>query len=126
MFSEGDNLYLFPRGSQLIVPFLFFIDAAAPRALPEQIRLLGQWEELEGFPGKTVPVGGIAYYITPPASLANVFTDPFHTVFYLTFILMSCAMLSKAWMEVSGSSSQVPTKAARPRVPLRTHSGICF
>ena len=62
---------------------------------------------MEGFPGKTIPVGGIAYYITPPVSLVNVFTDPFHTVFYLTFFLMSCAMFSKAWMEVSGSSSQV-------------------
>eukprot|EP00903_Cladosiphon_okamuranus_P008783 g8414.t1 len=70
------------------------------------IRLLGQWEEIEGYPGKTVPVGGIAYYITPPATLSNVFTDPFHSLFYLTFIVMSCAIFSKAWMEVSGSSSQ--------------------
>ena len=76
-------------------------------AVNKQIRLLGQWEEIEGHPGKTVPVGGIAYYITPPATLSNVFTDPFHSVFYLTFILMSCAIFSKAWMEVSGSSSQV-------------------
>lgn len=72
-----------------------------------QIRLLGRWEELEDFSGKTVPVGGLAYYITPPASLSNVFTDPFHSVFYVTFILMSCAIFSKAWMDVSGSSSLV-------------------
>ncbi|CAM9899201.1 unnamed protein product, partial [Hapterophycus canaliculatus] len=69
------------------------------------IRLLGQWEEIDGYPGKSIPVGGIAYYITPPATLASVFTDPFHSVFYLTFILMSCAIFSKAWMEVSGSAS---------------------
>ena len=52
-------------------------------------------------------MGGVAYYITPPASLTSVFTDPFHAVFYVSFILMSCAVFSKAWMEVSGSSSQV-------------------
>lgn len=75
----------------------------------KQIRLLGQWEEIDGYPGKSVPVGGIAYYITPPATLSNVFTDPFHSVFYLTFILMSCAIFSKAWMEVSGSASAVST-----------------
>ncbi|CAN0355903.1 unnamed protein product [Ectocarpus sp. 6 AP-2014] len=69
------------------------------------IRLLGQWEEMDGYPGKSVPVGGIAYYITPPATLSNVFTDPFHSIFYLTFVLMSCAIFSKAWMEVSGSAS---------------------
>lgn len=68
---------------------------------------MGRWEELEDFSGKIVPVGGLAYYITPPASLSNVFTDPFHSVFYVTFILMSCAIFSKAWMDVSGSSSLV-------------------
>lgn len=78
----------------------------------KQIRLLGQWEEIDGYPGKSVPVGGIAYYITPPATLSNVFTDPFHSVFYLTFILMSCAIFSKAWMEVSGSASAVSTTCA--------------
>lgn len=77
------------------------------RTFELKIRLLGQWEEIDGYPGKSIPVGGIAYYITPPATLANVFTDPFHSVFYLTFILMSCAIFSKAWMEVSGSASLV-------------------
>lgn len=79
----------------------------------EQIRLLGQWEEVDGFSGKSVPVGGIAYYITPPATLSNVFTDPFHSIFYLTFILMSCAIFSKAWIEVSGSSSLVRRSGER-------------
>lgn len=96
----------------------FFVGFALPPSPPvfdpdaQQIRLLGQWEEIEGYPGKSIPVGGIAYYITPPATLASVFTDPFHSVFYLTFILMSCAIFSKAWMEVSGSASLV-RKAAR-------------
>ncbi len=32
--------------------------------------------------------------------------DPFHAIFYLTFILGSCALFSKTWIEVSGTSSR--------------------
>merc|ERR1711871_1442382 len=36
--------------------------------------------------------------------LLGVWKDPFHAVFYLLFILCSCALFSKTWIEVSGSS----------------------
>lgn len=75
-----------------------------------KVRLLGEWEQPDGL-STSVPVGGAAYYITAPSSLANVFTDPFHTVFYLAFTVAGCAMFSKAWMEVSGSASQVERSA---------------
>lgn len=71
------------------------------------MRYMGQWEDVQGFPGRKAPVGGMAYYITPPSSLSNVFMDPYHSVFYLAFVMMGCAIFSKAWMEVSGASSQV-------------------
>lgn len=77
---------------------------------------MGQWEEV--LPGKSVPVGGMAYYITPPPSLSNVFLDPYHSVFYLAFVVMGCAIFSKAWMEVSGASSQV-------QIALRVLCGRC-
>merc|ERR1712115_656286 len=32
--------------------------------------------------------------------------DPFHAVFYLIFILTSCALFSKTWIEVSGASAR--------------------
>lgn len=67
------------------------------------VRLLGRWQEVEGQAGQSVPVGGIAYYISPPHSLAEIVSDPFHAVFYLVFILASCALFSKTWIEVSGA-----------------------
>jgi protein transport protein SEC61 subunit alpha len=66
------------------------------------VRLLGQWQDVESG-GHSVPVGGLAYYISPPRDLLEVARDPFHTVFYIAFILISCALFSKTWIEVSGS-----------------------
>ena len=66
------------------------------------VRLLGVWQEAEG--GQSIPVGGFAYYVSPPTSLANIFYDPIHAVIYITFILGSCALFSKTWIDVSGSS----------------------
>lgn len=63
--------------------------------------------------GQKIPVGGIAYYISPPTSFAEIVYDPFHAVFYLTFILTACALFSKTWIEVSGSSARDVAKQLR-------------
>ena len=68
------------------------------------VRLLGVWKELKDDPGNSVPVSGLAYYISPPHTIADIMRDPIHTVFYLAFILISCAVFSKTWIEVSGQS----------------------
>lgn len=71
------------------------------------IGLLGKWEEPEYAPaGTTIPVGGLVYYISPPHNINDMLADPFHTVFYIAFILLSCAAFSKIWIEVSGTSAQ--------------------
>eukprot|EP00612_Vaucheria_litorea_P000482 CAMPEP_0171452014 /NCGR_PEP_ID=MMETSP0945-20130129/286_1 /TAXON_ID=109269 /ORGANISM="Vaucheria litorea, Strain CCMP2940" /LENGTH=461 /DNA_ID=CAMNT_0011976585 /DNA_START=84 /DNA_END=1469 /DNA_ORIENTATION=+ len=77
------------------------------------VRLIGRWSDAEGMPGQTVPVGGLAYYISPPTNLAEIISDPFHAAFYLVFILTSCAMFSKTWIEVSGSSAKDVAKQLR-------------
>jgi len=33
-------------------------------------------------------------------------TDPIHALFYVVFILTACALFSKTWIEVSGSSAK--------------------
>jgi len=66
------------------------------------IKLLGQWQDVEGG-SYSVPVGGLSYYISAPRDLLEVVRDPFHTLFYITFVLISCALFSKTWIEVSGS-----------------------
>ena len=53
--------------------------------------------------GNSVPVSGLAYYISPPLTFAEIAKDPFHAVFYLIFILASCALFSKTWIEVRTS-----------------------
>ncbi len=52
----------------------------------------------------SVPVGGLVYYISPPRGFGELITDPLHSLFYIIFILGTCALFSKTWIEVSGSS----------------------
>jgi len=70
------------------------------------IGILGTWRDVEGpnSASQSIPIGGLAYYISPPANLVELISDPFHSIFYLTFILVTCALFSKTWIEVSGSS----------------------
>jgi protein transport protein SEC61 subunit alpha len=72
-------------------------------------------QEIAGFGGQNqaIPVGGIAYYISPPSTIANLFSDPLHTLVYLTFVLGTCAFFSKTWIEVSGSSARDVAKQLR-------------
>jgi len=71
------------------------------------VNLLGKWKESEySQSGQLIPVGGLVYYITPPASFGDIAANPFHALFYLTFMLTACALFSKTWIEVSGSSAR--------------------
>lgn len=51
------------------------------------------------------PVGGLVYYISPPQSLGEVASNPLHALVYIAFMLGACALFSKTWIEVSGSSA---------------------
>lgn len=69
------------------------------------INLLGRWEErgyhAGGMGGQLFPVGGIAYYLTAPNTLYDLLTDPIHAIFYVMFVLTSCAMFSRLWISIS-------------------------
>merc|ERR1712224_49277 len=69
------------------------------------VRLFGRWEESQ-YGGHLSPVGGLAYYISPPKDLGDVFENPLHAFFYPTFMLSACALFSKTWIEISGSSAR--------------------
>lgn len=56
--------------------------------------------------GHAAPIGGLAYYISPPQSLTSIMQDPIHAVIYTTFVITSCAFFSRIWIDVSGSSSR--------------------
>lgn len=74
------------------------------------INLLGKWQETEAG-GSSIPIGGIAYYISPPFSLNAVLQDPLHAVAYIFFVLVTCAFFSKTWISVSGGSPKDVAKS---------------
>lgn len=51
-------------------------------------------------------MGGLAYYISPPRDFSDFLRDPIHGMFYTTFVMVSCAVLGRLWLEVSGMSSK--------------------
>jgi protein transport protein SEC61 subunit alpha len=92
-----------------LVSNLYFFSQILYKRFPTNIlvAILGRWAEPEYSPqGQFVPVGGLAYYVSPPQSFGDMITDPFHAVFYITFVLTTCALFSKAWIDVSGSSAK--------------------
>jgi len=76
------------------------------------VNLLGQWQEVD-YSGQSIPVGGIAYYISPPNSFTDIWDDPIHALFYVLFVVISCALFSKTWIDVSGSSARDVAKQLR-------------
>eukprot|EP00656_Telonema_subtile_P014625 TRINITY_DN1752_c0_g1_i1.p1 TRINITY_DN1752_c0_g1~~TRINITY_DN1752_c0_g1_i1.p1 ORF type:complete len:475 (-),score=114.92 TRINITY_DN1752_c0_g1_i1:83-1507(-) len=88
-----------------LVSNLYFFSQLLYKRYRENIfvNLLGQWREVE-YASSSVPVGGLAYYVSPPANLSEILEDPLHALVYLTFMLTACALFSKTWIEVSGSS----------------------
>lgn len=56
--------------------------------------------------GHSAPIGGLAYYISPPQSFYDIQRDPVHAMIYIVFVMGSCAFFSRIWIDVSGSSSK--------------------
>ncbi|CAG8723107.1 11924_t:CDS:2, partial [Acaulospora colombiana] len=73
------------------------------------VRLLGVWSPYEGS-SQLFASGGLSYYMSPPHNITDALLDPIHTVIYIAFMLTACALFSKTWIEVSGSS---PREVAR-------------
>jgi protein transport protein SEC61 subunit alpha len=67
------------------------------------VSFLGKWQEYD-MAGNSAPVGGLAYYISPPKDFFDIQRDPAHFIFYSLFVMGSCALFSRIWIDVSGSS----------------------
>ena len=76
------------------------------------IRLIGKWAQPEGGGGMR-PVGGLAYYISPPESLAEALADPLQGICYFIFIISACGYFSRMWIDVSGASPKDVVKQLR-------------
>ncbi|KAJ8549441.1 hypothetical protein K7X08_033148 [Anisodus acutangulus] len=90
-----------------LVSNLYFISQLLYRRYGGNIivNMIGTWKESE-YSGQSVPVAGLAYLVTAPSSLAEMVSHPFHALFYTVFMLSACALFSKTWIEVSGSSAR--------------------
>lgn len=88
-----------------LVSNIYMISQMLYNRFPENllVRILGVWKPYEGS-SQFFASGGAVYYMSPPHSLGDALRDPFHFVIYVTFMLTACAMFSKTWIEVSGSS----------------------
>jgi protein transport protein SEC61 subunit alpha len=73
------------------------------------VSLLGKWT-LSAQTGTLAPVGGLAYYVSPPTHFTELLTAPFHTIIYIGFILGITALFSGIWINVSGSNAKDVTK----------------
>ncbi|BFZ61172.1 translocon subunit [Saitoella coloradoensis] len=84
---------------------IFLVSQMLWNRFPDNIlvRLLGAWDAREGT-AQLRAVSGLAYYMSPPLSLKEALLDPVHTAIYISFMLFACALFSKTWIEVSGSS----------------------
>ncbi|KAL7539954.1 hypothetical protein ACHAXR_009755 [Thalassiosira sp. AJA248-18] len=92
-----------------LVSNIYFISQMLYNQAPTSpfIKLIGEWAVASpenAAIAHTVPVGGLAYYISPPATLSVMFHDPFHALFYLLFTLTACAIFGRTWTDVSGTS----------------------
>jgi preprotein translocase SecY subunit len=56
------------------------------------------------------PLGGLAYYLTPPNSVQSVAAEPIRAAVYLAILVAFCAVFSLIWLEVGGLG---PEKVAR-------------
>ena len=79
-----------------LVSNYFFISQLLWKRFGENFltNILGAWQQVEGaYQSHSIPIGGIAYYLSPPNTLAELLRDPLHTILYLTFVLVSYARL---------------------------------
>ncbi|ODV98536.1 hypothetical protein PACTADRAFT_31925 [Pachysolen tannophilus NRRL Y-2460] len=67
------------------------------------VKLLGTWDARAGS-AQLYASGGLAYYMQPPFNLTEALLDPIKTAIYVIFVLGICAVFSKTWIEISGSS----------------------
>ena len=75
--------------------------------------------------GQMHPVGGLVYYISAPHSLTQVAANPLHAAVYVAFMLGACALFSKTWIEVSGSSANDVAKQLREQQMFLQARPLC-
>jgi protein transport protein SEC61 subunit alpha len=87
-----------------LVGNVYFFSQVLYRRYPGNVlvKLLGVWADKPGS-GRSEPVWGLSYVLSPPRELADLAEAPLRSLFYIIFMLTACAMFAKMWVEISGS-----------------------
>lgn len=67
--------------------------------------IMGQYNQTDN-----QPLGGLAYFVTPPHNVQSVAAEPIRAAVYLAILVSFCAVFSLIWLEVGGLG---PEKVAR-------------
>jgi len=110
-----------------LVSNIYFVSQMLYNQAPNSpfIKLFGEWAVTS--PERSaithaIPVGGLAWLISPPASLSDMFYDPFHALFYLLFTTTACAVFGRTWTEISGTSVRdVAREMRQNQVVMKGH-----
>lgn len=82
------------------------------------VRLIGDWQDVDGYGGQLEAVGGLAYYLSPPSSILSCLTHPFHFIIYTAVRCGACAALSVIWLRYS------PNGASKVAADIRKNNLI--
>jgi len=52
-----------------------------------------------------VPVGGLAYYVTPPSDIFTAINQPLRTIVFVSFMIIFSILFAVIWVEVGGLSA---------------------
>jgi protein transport protein SEC61 subunit alpha len=76
------------------------------------IDIIGSYKYVSSSSGQQSlqPVGGLAYFVTPPNSIHGVAAEPLRALVYLGILVAFCAVFSLIWLEVGGLG---PDKVAK-------------
>ncbi|KCV68588.1 protein transporter SEC61 subunit alpha [Fonticula alba] len=86
------------------------------------VRMFGVWRNHPGS-SQLFAVGGLAYYMSPPRTLADIASDPVHTIIYIAFVLGTCALFSSIWVSFSGQSARdVAAQFRAQSITIKGHS----
>ena len=56
------------------------------------VGFFGTWQDVEG---GSIPISGIAYWISPPRDFLTFLYEPLHSLVYIIFMMVSCAFFSR-------------------------------
>lgn len=86
-----------------LVGNVYFFSQVLYRRYPGNflVRILGVWQDSAS--GRSSPVWGLSYVLSPPRELGDLVEAPIRSLFYIVFMLTACSMFAKMWIEISGS-----------------------